>query len=355
MALDFSNIHSLNKYKKTEKNKNGKHFSFERESVFSINLPENLSIFPFYGKKFSLNNAVFFDTETTGLSHGAGNMVFLAGIGFVENNRFVVKQYFVSTPPVEFQLVETLVNLFSERKIVITYNGKCFDIPVIKTRCALHGILEPDIEQIDLYHISRFIWRDRLKSFRLVDVEREVLNFERKGDLPGSMAPFAYRQFILRGETGLLERVFKHNLRDVYSLLHLFLKVCDKGDVDVLFASARRHFLDREYLLSLEVLRKLLPQVKDKQIKQKIYILAAECLKKKGEVGKAVSLWKRVGDVNSHIEIAKFYEHREKDFSLALKHTEIALRKAKSQPQVFKELIKRRERLIKKLGLSHRD
>ena len=355
MAIDFSNIHSLNKYNKGKKNKEKNAFPFERESSFSINLIDNPSIYPFFKDDFSLKDAVFFDTEATGLSHGAGNMVFLAGIGFVENNRFVVKQYFVSTPPVEFQLVETLVNLFSERKIVITYNGKCFDIPLIKTRCAMHGISEPDIEQIDLYHISRFIWKDRLNSFRLVDVEREVLNFERVGDLPGSMAPFAYRQFLLRGETELLERVFKHNLRDVYSLLHLFLKVCDKNDADVMFGSAKRHFLDKEYSLAIEILRKLLPQVRDKQIKQKVYHLAANCLKKRGDVEKAVNLWKMVGDIHSHIEIAKFYEHKKKDFSLALKHTEIALTKAKSNPEIAKELIKRRERLIKKIELRLSD
>ena len=352
MAIDFSNIHSLNKYKKNEKKKNEKHFPFERESVFSVNLPEKLSISPFYDKEFSVKDAVFFDTETTGLSHGAGNMVFLAGIGFVENNRFVVKQYFVSNPTIEFQLVETLVNLFAERKIVITYNGKCFDIPIIKTRCAMHGICEPDIEQIDLYHISRFIWKDKLNSFKLVDVEQEILNFERKGDLPGSMAPFAYREFLLRGETGLLERVFKHNLRDIYSLLELFCKVCDKNDVDVLYGCARRHFLNKEYDLSLENLRKLLPEVKERQIKKKAYLLAAKCLKKKGDFEKAANLWRKVGDINSHIELAKFYEHKKKDFINALKHTEVALTNAKSNPEIAKELIKRRERLIKKLGLT---
>ena len=350
MAIDFSNIHSLNKYKKTEKKKNEKHFPFERESVFSVNLPENLSISPFYEKEFSLNDAVFFDTETTGLSHGAGNMVFLAGIGFIEGNRFIIKQYFVSNPAVEFQLVETLVKLFAERKIVITYNGKCFDIPIIKTRCAMHGICEPDIEQVDLYHISRFIWKDKLSSFRLVDVEKEILNFERKGDLPGSMAPFAYREFLLRGETGLLERVFKHNLRDVYSLLELFLRICDKKDVDVIYGCARKHFLNKEYELSLDKLRKLLPEVKKRQIKQKAYLLAAKCLKKKGDFEKAADLWHRVGNIESHIELAKFYEHRKKDLHTALKHTEVALAKLESNLKIKEELQKRRERLIKKLG-----
>ena len=352
MAIDFSNIHSLNKYKKTEKNKNEKYFPFERENVFSINLPENLSIYPFYEKEFSVNDTLFFDTETTGLSHGAGNMVFLAGIGFVEKNRFIVKQYFVSNPAVEFQLVENLVKLFNERKIVITYNGKCFDIPIIKTRCAMHGILEPDIEQIDLYHISRFIWKDKLNSFRLVDVEKEILNFERKGDLPGSMAPFAYREFLLRGETGLLERVFKHNLRDIYSLLELFYKVCDKNNIDVLYGCARKHFLNKEYELSLDTLRKLLPEIKDKELKKKVYLLAAKCLKKKGDFEKAVNLWHRVANIESHIELAKYYEHKKKDLHSALRHTKIALIKSESNLKVTEELKKRRERLIKKLGLT---
>ncbi len=349
MALDFSNIHSLKKIKKPKKDKQ-ENFPFERVKSFPVNIPENVSIYPFFRKGFSLEEVVFFDTETTGLSHGAGNIVFLAGVGFFEGGKFIVKQYFVSNPGIEFKLIETLIELFSKRRIVISYNGKCFDIPIIKTRCAINGINEPDIEQIDLYHISRFIWKEKLPGFRLVDVERRVLGFERKNDLPGSMAPFAYREFLLRGKRELLEKVFEHNLRDVYSLLELYLKISDKKDKDILFATARKHYKNKEYKLSLDVLRTLVSLDISSETKKSAYFLAAMCLKKMGDFDKAITLWEMVGDIESYVELAKFYEHKEKDYGKALKYTELALNKADPAFSLFKELIKRRNRLTNKLG-----
>ncbi len=351
MALDFSNIHSLKRFEKKKNNRKKPEFNFERKYNFSINLKKNHSIFPFFEKEVALEDVVFFDTETTGLSHGAGNMVFLAGLGFLDGNRFVVRQYFVSNPSVEHRLIETVVDLFSKKRVVISYNGKCFDIPVIKTRCAMNGICEPDIEQIDLYHISRFIWKDRFKSFRLIDVEREVLGFKRKDDLPGSMAPFAYREFLLRGERKLLEKVFKHNLRDVYSLLKLYFRVGDESCWDILLAKARKHFKEKNFESALEYLRKVVKLEVQKTIKKDAYFLASMCLKRIGEVEKAVALWERIGDVSSLIELAKFYEHKKKDFMMALECTEKAIRKIDSKHAVlFADLLKRKKRLKQKLG-----
>ncbi|BBB32083.1 conserved hypothetical protein [Thermotomaculum hydrothermale] len=350
MALDFSNIHSLNQFKKNNEKKESRDFPFERENVFDIDLPSETSIYPFFREDFALQDAMFFDTETTGLSHGAGNMVFLAGIGYVDRGKLVIKQFFVSNPSIEFKLIETLLELFANRNIVISYNGKCFDIPVIKTRCVMNGINEPDVEQIDLYHISRFVWKDKLRSFRLVDIEREILKFERKDDLPGSMAPFAYREFLLRGKTELLERVFKHNLRDVYSLFEIFKIICNKNNIDVLFAKARKFFALKEFDESLDILRHILSLEIDDINKKKVYSLAAKCLKKKGEFEKAKKLWLKIRDVESHIELAKFYEHKQRDYNKALKHTEMALSKTKEKTPLFKELLIRKKRLISKSG-----
>ncbi len=349
MALDFSNIHSLKRFEQKNSKRQKTDFNFEREYNFSIDVDRNLSIFPFFERDIDLNEAVFFDTETTGLSHGAGNMVFLAGLGFLKGKKFVVRQYFVSNPSVEHRLIETVIDLFSKKNVVVTYNGKCFDIPVIRTRCALNGICEPEIEQIDLYHISRFVWKDRLKGFRLVDVEKDILNFTRKGDLPGSMAPFAYREFLLRGEKKLLEKVFRHNLTDVYSLFKLFLRVGDESRWDILHAKARKHFKEKNFEAALEYLRKVVKLNIPENFKKDAYFLASMCLKRIGELEKAVLLWKRIGDVPSLIELAKFYEHKKRNYSKALVFTDLAIKNTSLSSPLYADLLKREKRLRNKV------
>ena len=164
------------------------------------------------------------------------------------------------------------------------------------------------------------------------------------------MAPFAYREFLLRGETSLLEKVFEHNLRDVYSLFEIFKVICDKNNIDVLFAKARKFFVLKEFDESLNILRQILSFGVDKKDKREIYSLAAKCLKRKGEFEKAEKLWLKIGDIESHIELAKFYEHRVKDFNKALKYTTLALNNVDSNSPFFKELIKRKNRLFSKSG-----
>lgn len=349
MDINSFNIHSLKKFSKRQSAERENPFSFERENSFSFPIPSKISLYPFYLKNFSLKDCIFFDTETTGLSRGAGNMVFLAGVGYVENSRFVVKQYFVSNPSVEFKLIETLIGLFKERKIVVSFNGKCFDIPVIKTRCVMNGIDEPDIEQIDLFHISRFIWKDFLNSFRLSDIEKNILGFYRKGDLPGSMAPFAYRSFLLSGKTDLLEKVFVHNLHDVVSLFKLFAKIGREDDFYVSFARARKFFSLKDYNACLNELRKIAVQKNSDKLREEIYMLASFCLKKQGDIEKAANLWKKTDNFVSHVELAKYYEHKKKDFEKALMHTDLAVKLCKNPSLLFK-LEKRRERLVRKTG-----
>ena len=321
MAIKFNNIHSLKKLtaNKKEKKENANSFPFEREYNFEfekIPLSNNSHLFDF---PLNWEDIIFFDTETTGLSHGAGNTVFLAGIAYFENNIFKVKQYFVENPSIEAKLIEKTVSLFKQRKTVVTYNGKCFDIPIIKVRCLMNGIEEPSVNQIDLYHISRFVWKNKLNSFKLTDLEREILKSERINDLPGSMAPFAYRMFLLRGETELLEKVFAHNLKDIISLYKLFVKIHTK-DFYTTLASARKLIKNKKFEQAIELLRESLNFALSLREKKEVYKLASYCLKKTGKWEACKKLWVAVGDFESFVELSKYYEHREKDMEKALKY-----------------------------------
>ncbi len=321
MAINFKNIHSLKNLTKSkgEKRENRPTFPFEREHTFrfdKIPLPSNNILFEF---PLNWEDIIFFDTETTGLSHGAGNTVFLAGIGYFEGNLFYVKQYFVENPSVEAKLIEKTVSLFKKRKTVVTYNGKCFDIPIIKTRCLLNGIEEPSINQIDLYHLSRFIWKNQLISFKLTDIEREILKSERTNDLPGSMAPFAYRIFLLKGETALLERVFEHNLKDIIALYKLLVKIHSQ-DFHISLATAKKLQKSKNYKKAIEVLRKCVKLASNDEQKKEAYKLASFCLKKIGEWELCEKLWLSIGDFDSFVELSKYYEHKKKNHAKALKY-----------------------------------
>jgi len=112
--------------------------------------------FPFLkgNQDFSIEQLLFYDLETTGLSGGAGTLAFLAGFGWVEKNRLIVNQYFLSDFPEEVDLLVILKELLSENKILVSYNGKSFDHPLLKTRFLMKGMQMPVLSEIDLLHIQ---------------------------------------------------------------------------------------------------------------------------------------------------------------------------------------------------------
>ncbi len=174
-------------------------------------------------------SAVFLDTETTGLSGGAGTIVFLVGIGRFEGDRFVVRQFFMRHPAEERAFLHAVAAEMAGGTALVTFNGRAFDLPLLTTRFRLAWQPLPlaDAPHFDVLTAARRIWRWRLGSCALAHLEREVLSFDRTAeDVPGWLIPTLYQQYLRDGLAGPMARVFYHNREDVLSMAALAATLC---------------------------------------------------------------------------------------------------------------------------------
>ncbi|HET9369958.1 MAG TPA: ribonuclease H-like domain-containing protein, partial [Vicinamibacterales bacterium] len=178
---------------------------------------------------------VFFDIETTGLSGGAGTIAFLVGCGWFEDGGFKVRQLLLTGPAGEPALLEELGAIFDEASLLVTYNGRTFDIPTMDTRWAFHRqqSAAEDLPHFDMLPPARRLWGRPARmpaSERLYELpgdaggctlgalERLVLGFHRLGDVGGFEIPVRYFQFLRTGDPSVVEGVLEHNRHDLISL-----------------------------------------------------------------------------------------------------------------------------------------
>jgi uncharacterized protein YprB with RNaseH-like and TPR domain len=166
--------------------------------------------------------ACYFDTETTGLSTGAGTVVFLAGMGHLEGNHLVVRQLLLPDYPHEAALLREVADELAARPRLVTYNGRGFDLPLLVTRLTVHRLFRemaalPERHD-DLLPVARRLYRRPLGRARLADVEAGVLGVVRTSDCPGSEVPSRYFGYLRGGSPDLLTDVLDHNLQDIVSL-----------------------------------------------------------------------------------------------------------------------------------------
>jgi uncharacterized protein YprB with RNaseH-like and TPR domain len=170
---------------------------------------------------------VFFDTETTGLSGGAGTLAFLVGCGWFDDQGFTVRQFFLARPAGERPMLEALRGILSEASLLVTFNGRTFDVPLMETRWAFHRSAAPtdDVPHFDMLHPARRLWRGRSaggdpddSGCRLATLERTLLDLTRVGDVGGFEIPGRFFQFLRSGDPRPLEPVLEHNRLDLVSL-----------------------------------------------------------------------------------------------------------------------------------------
>lgn len=176
---------------------------------------------------------VFFDTETTGLSGGAGTVAFLAGCGWFDADGFRVRQFFLAGPAGERALLESLTRIFDKASLLVTYNGRTFDVPLMETRWAFHrsSAATDEIAHFDMLPGARRLWGrperrtsihlfggDDERSCSLSAIERSVLGFHRVNDVPGLEIPARYFHFIRTGNASAIAGVLEHNRHDLLSL-----------------------------------------------------------------------------------------------------------------------------------------
>ena len=180
------------------------------------------------GPRFDVRRCLFLDTETTGLSHGAGTVAFLVGVGWVEGGELVIEQYMLREYADEPELIDRLARRMEGFDCVCTFNGKTFDMPLLEARFTMCRMRDRwrEMENLDLITPARRAWKLRLGSCRLCNLEAQILHRPREDDLPGSEVPARFFEFMKTGDEALLDDIVEHNRRDIATLSTLLVKLC---------------------------------------------------------------------------------------------------------------------------------
>jgi uncharacterized protein YprB with RNaseH-like and TPR domain len=292
------------------------------------------------GAEIDLERALFLDTETTGLAGGSGTYAFLIGLGYVEDGAFVLRQLFMRDYREEGAMLQELRVIASRFELLVTYNGKSFDAPLLETRYVLNRQIFPFEEKLhfDVLHPARSLWKARFESCRLVELEQLLLGFERENDVPGYLIADIYFRFVRTGDASELAHVLDHNAHDVLSLAALTVSASDMLDEENVPENAIDDFslgrlfqrVENEERSILHYERAVESGLTGTARRRSLQGLA-EQLKRRGEVERARELWEELSredgleSVLALHELAMHREHREKDYVTALAHCESAL------------------------------
>lgn len=311
----------------------------------------------------------FIDTETSGLAGGAGTYAFLVGVGCFTHDSFLVEQYFMRSPVEEPALLSALLERLAAFEAVVTFNGKSFDLPLLNTRFTLNSLPNPfgAMDHIDLLHLARRLWRERLPSRALSTLEQDILGFRRDlEEVPGYLIPQYYFDYLSNHDARPLSGVFYHNVYDIVSLAALFdytscileyPNLAGLHSID-LVAVARLHEENGRIESAAELYEHALEQGLPELVFFSTIERFASLRRKQKRYDLAVSLWERSarnGDLNAYKEISKLLEHslRAPDEALNWVNRALDLIETLSLPKYQvqfwrEEFHKRRERLVKK-------
>jgi tetratricopeptide (TPR) repeat protein len=315
-----------------------------------LRLPESMEILSAWAGSPDLTpgppqNFAFLDTETTGLAGGAGTFAFMVGVGRFEQEGFHLAQFFLRDPAEEPAMLAALDGFLSSCTSLVTFNGKSFDLPLLQGRFITNGWEKPwapDVH-LDLLHLARKLWRHRLPSRALGDLETEILQVKRtEEEVPGWMIPSMYLDYLRSRDARPIKGVFYHNEIDILSLAALLdlmadlleylpkegslahhdqvavARICEDIGAPERAATLYRHSLDSTLLESTKI--------------EAMYRLSL-IHKRAGNYEEALVLWRAAADrgkIYAHEEIAKYYEHTAGDFGQAQHWTEAALQIVRS-------------------------
>lgn len=167
------------------------------------------------------------DTETTGLSGGSGTRAFLIGAADWREGRLRVRQLLLTSLVAEGAMLDAFCGWIAEAPVLLSYNGKCFDVPLLRTRLRmLRRCAKPlDLPHVDLLYGVRRRYRRRWDDCRLATAERELLDIARHNDMPGSEAPAAFRRWLIERDALGITRAATHNAQDLVSLMQLAIRL----------------------------------------------------------------------------------------------------------------------------------
>jgi len=284
----------------------------------------------------------FLDTETTGLAGGAGTYAFLIGVGRITAEGFRVRQFFMREFGEEASLLHSLRDHLEQFDVLITYNGKTYDQPLLETRYRMQRSKPPfsRLSHLDLLHGARRLWKLRFESCRLVELENQILGVEREGDLPGELIPYVYFEYLRTREAFKLLPIFHHNAIDILTL------ACLTGIVPWAFHSPEKAQLSHgaelvglarwlrqaeQHDTALDLFRRAIDRgLRDDLLFRTLWDIAA-LEKKRGRADAALQAFTEIAGSRNPFraaaleELAKHYEHRERNYAMALEMTRNAI------------------------------
>ena len=293
-------------------------------------------------QEFNAASAIFVDTETTGLAGGAGTTAFLIGVGYFLDNVFRLDQCFMRDFDDEEPMLAYLDPLFQRAETIVSFNGKSFDIPLLRTRFIANRLpfRLNSTSHFDLVHAVRRIWKLRLKDCSLGSIERHVLGIHRHDDVPSYEIPQIWFDFLRSRDARDLPRVFSHHRNDILSLVSLtaLLAHCiDQPHATTALHHAedhlslvRLHFRGKRFEDVIAHAERLLDGDLNATVRRECLDLLAQAAKRTQDWTRMEDAWTLMAreypnDVAPRLELAKHYEHRTRDLHAACRVCEEAL------------------------------
>ncbi len=311
----------------------------------------------------------FLDTETTGLLGSAGTYAFLIGVGRITPEGFRVRQFFMREYAEERSVLAALEAHLNDFDVVITYNGKSYDQPLLEARYLMAQQRSPfsRLSHVDILHGARRLWKLRLESCRLMELEEQILGVYREGDLPGELIPYVYFEYLRSREAQCLVPIFHHNAIDILTLACLTAIVpaafrstdCESlARIGVrrgedLASIARWLLAANEHEKALELFERSVDAgLPDGLLFRAIWEIAL-LEKRLNRPDRGLRAFTELAGCKSEYrilaleELAKHYEHEERNYALALEFTHQAFSCAPSAA-----LLHRKTRLERRIAKS---
>ena len=316
-------------------------------------------------KELDFEKALFLDTETTGLTGGTGTFAFMVGLGFFHEDKFSIHQFFMRDYSEERAALSLLKDMMDSFQFLVTFNGRQYDIPLLETRFILSRINSKirQMPNFDLLYPSRKIWKGAYENCRLVTLESRLLEIERTDDIPSEWIPYLYFDYIQTGDARKIQQVFYHNQMDILSMVALAGRIhlvyhdpqaarTRKGIEH--FALGRLFWEHGQREKAIPCFEIALKRCAD-DLSWDVMKWLSMAFKKTGQGEKARSLWEEMAgwsykrDAFPYVELAKYHEHRLKDWERAITYVDEALGLIPShQPREIELLQHRRRRLEQK-------
>lgn len=304
------------------------------ETIAKLALDEDL-------ERVDPRGLLFVDTETTGLNGGTGTIPFLIGLAWFEEESLRVEQLLLPAPGREVPMLRRLAERIEAASALVTYNGKAFDWPLLRSRFVLNRVpVATPTAHLDLLHCARRVYKRRLGQVRLVNLEEEVLGMRRERDVDGAEIPALFWELVRGGDGSVIAPVIEHNANDLIALAAILVRLVelyeelrpedDPADrLGVAQIAERADDVERAGRYAEAAAEGGGPE----DVTADALWLAAELARKRGDLDARRALLHRgleaatrdeLRAARFHLALAKLYEHRLKDYERALLHARAA-------------------------------